>query len=173
MLNSKVLVTILLAHAMHMHGHQGRISELQKESRSRARWGLRTYAGVEEGESLQERCSHMGPSGTQEYSSFAVVEESEVGEQCFILERCCHWGVLLSFDSGGHCEDNQMSAGPLRSKWRRLKVLEENKIPWFNRNCYRALWGVGQDLVCLLSEKFLEEVKIRWIVSQRSRVCWR
>jgi hypothetical protein len=35
------------------------------------------------------------------------------------------------------------------------------------------LWGplgVEQDLVCLLSEKFPEEVKI---VSQRSRVCWR
>jgi hypothetical protein len=26
-------------------------------------------------------------------------------------------------------------------------------MPWFNRNCYR----VGQDLVCMLSEKFPEE----------------
>jgi hypothetical protein len=29
----------------------------------------------------------------------------------------------------------------------------ENKMPWFNRNCYR----VGQDLVCMLSEKFPEK----------------
>jgi hypothetical protein len=36
---------------------------------------------------LQERRSHVWPSGTQEYSSFLVVEESEVGGQCFILER--------------------------------------------------------------------------------------
>jgi hypothetical protein len=33
----------------------------------------------------------------------------------------------------------------------------ENKIPWFNRNCYK----VGQDLVCMFSEKFPEKVKIR------------
>jgi hypothetical protein len=26
-------------------------------------------------------------------------------------------------------------------------------MPWFNRNCYR----VGQDLVCMLSEKFHEK----------------
>jgi hypothetical protein len=26
-------------------------------------------------------------------------------------------------------------------------------MPWFNRNCYR----VGQDLVCMLSEKFPEK----------------
>jgi hypothetical protein len=32
---------------------------------------------------------------------------------------------------------------------------------------------VGQDLVCQLSEKLPDEVKIRYIVSQRSRVCWR
>jgi hypothetical protein len=62
----------------------------------RARRGIRAYAGVEEGESLQERRSRMGPSGMQEYSSFAGVEESEVGGQCFILERCCHWGIPLS-----------------------------------------------------------------------------
>jgi hypothetical protein len=68
----------------------------------------------------------------QEYSSLAVVEEPEVGGQCFILERCCHWGVLLSFDRAGHCEDDQTRASPLRSQWRRLKILEENKIPWFN-----------------------------------------
>jgi hypothetical protein len=63
-----------------------------------------------------------------------------------------------------------MRAGPLRSQCRGLKILEENKIPWFDRSCYGALCGVGQDLVCLLPEKFPEEVKI---VSQRSRVCWR
>jgi hypothetical protein len=52
---------------------------------------------VEEGENLQVRHSHVGPSGKQEYSSsFLIVEESEIGGQCFILERCCHWGVLLS-----------------------------------------------------------------------------
>jgi hypothetical protein len=27
------------------------------------------------------------------------------------------------------------------------------QLPWFNRNCYR----VGQDLVCMLSEKFPEK----------------
>jgi hypothetical protein len=64
--------------------------------KSRARQGLRTYVGVEEGESLQERRSHVRPSGMEEYSSFTVVEESEVGRQCFILERCCHWGIPLS-----------------------------------------------------------------------------
>jgi hypothetical protein len=42
----------------------------------RARRGLRTYVGVEEGESLLERHSCVGPSSMQEYS---VVEESEVG----------------------------------------------------------------------------------------------
>jgi hypothetical protein len=78
---------------------------------------------VEEGESLQGRRSSVGLSGTQEYSSFAVVEESEVGRQCFILERCCHWGVPLSFGSGGHCEDNQMKTGPLRSQRRGSKIL--------------------------------------------------
>jgi hypothetical protein len=64
----------------------------------RARWGLRTYVGEEEwerGESLWERHSHVGPSGKQEYSSFDVMEESEVDGQCFILERCCHWGIPL------------------------------------------------------------------------------
>jgi hypothetical protein len=81
----------------------------------------------------------VGPSGMQEYSSFAVVEESEVGGQRFILEMCCHWGVLLNFDSGGHCEGDHMRTGPLRSQWRGSKILEENQIPWFNRNCYRAL----------------------------------
>jgi hypothetical protein len=30
---------------------------------------------------------------------------------------------------------------------------------------------VGQDLVCTLFEKFPEKVKIRQVVSQRSRVC--
>jgi hypothetical protein len=34
----------------------------------------------------------------------------------------------------------------------------ENKIPWFDRNWYR----VGQDLVCMLSEKFPEKVMIRY-----------
>jgi hypothetical protein len=79
------------------------------------------------------------PRGTQKYSSFAVVEESEVGGQCFILEGCFHWGVLLSFDSSGSCEDDQMRVGPLRSQWRGLKIREKNKNPLFNRNCYRAL----------------------------------
>jgi hypothetical protein len=43
----------------------------------------------------------MGPSGTQEYSSFDVMEESEVDGQCFILESCCHWGILLSLTEVG------------------------------------------------------------------------
>jgi hypothetical protein len=81
----------------------------------------------------------MGPSGTQEYSSFAVVEESEVGGHYFILERCCHWGGPFELDSGGHCEDDQMRAGLPRSQWRGSRILEENKISWFNRNCYRDL----------------------------------
>jgi hypothetical protein len=37
----------------------------------------------------------------QKYSSFAVMEESEVGGQCFILERCCHWGIPLSLTAVG------------------------------------------------------------------------
>jgi hypothetical protein len=49
-----------------------------------------------------------------------------------------------------------MRAGPPKSQWRGSKILQENKIPC-NRNCYR----VGQDLVCMLSEKFPEKVKIR------------
>jgi hypothetical protein len=57
--------------------------------------------GVEEGEGLQERRSCVGPSGAQEYSSFAVVEQSEVGGECFILERCCHWGFPLSLSAVG------------------------------------------------------------------------
>jgi hypothetical protein len=32
---------------------------------------------------------------------------------------------------------------------------------------------MGQDLVCMLSEKFPEKVKVRQVVSQRGRVCWR
>jgi hypothetical protein len=46
-------------------------SQMRTKSLGRGREG--------EGESLQERCSHMGPSGAQEYSSLAVVEKSEVG----------------------------------------------------------------------------------------------
>jgi hypothetical protein len=38
----------------------------------------------------------VGPSSTQDYSSFAVVEKAEIGGQYFILERCCHWGIPLS-----------------------------------------------------------------------------
>jgi hypothetical protein len=55
----------------------------------------------------------VGPSGMQQYSSFAVVEEPEVGGQYFILESTATGGVLLSFDNGGHCEDDQMMVGPL------------------------------------------------------------
>jgi hypothetical protein len=43
----------------------------------------------------------VGPSGMQEYSSFAVMEESEVGGQCFILESCCDWGIPLSLTAVG------------------------------------------------------------------------
>jgi hypothetical protein len=75
----------------------------------------------------------------------------------FILEKCCLWGDPIELDRGGHCEDDQMRSGPPRSQWRGSKILEENKSPWLNKNCYR----VGQDLVCMLSVKFLEEVKIR------------
>jgi hypothetical protein len=71
---------------------------------------------VEEGESLQERRSHVGPSGTQEYSSFLVVEESEVGGKYFILERCCQWGNPIKLDSSGRCEDEQMRSGPPRTQ---------------------------------------------------------
>jgi hypothetical protein len=38
----------------------------------------------------------------------------------------------------------------------RVKDTLGEQDPWFNRNCY----GVGQDLVCMLSEKFPEKVKI-------------
>jgi hypothetical protein len=77
----------------------------------------------------------------QEYSFFAIVEEPEVGGQRFILKCAATGGVLLSIGSGGHwhCEDDHMRAGPLRSQWRGSKILEENQILWFNRNCYRAL----------------------------------
>jgi hypothetical protein len=51
-------------------------------------------------------------------------------------------GDPVELDSGGHCEDDQMRAGPPRSQWRGLKILEENNIPWFNRSCYGALCGV-------------------------------
>jgi hypothetical protein len=55
----------------------------------------------------------MGPRSTQEYSSFAVVAESEVDGQCFILERCCHWGIPIELDSSGHCEDPLAEQDPL------------------------------------------------------------
>jgi hypothetical protein len=51
----------------------------------------------------------------------------------------------------------------------RVEDLLGVKIPWFNRNRYR----VGQDLVCMLFEKFPEKIKIRQVVSQRSGACWR
>jgi hypothetical protein len=70
-------------------------------------------------------------------------------------------GDPIELDSGGCCEDNQIRSSPQRSQRRGSKILEENKIPWFNRNFYRALCGVGQDLVCMVSEKFLEDVKLR------------
>jgi hypothetical protein len=50
--------------------------------------------------------------------------------------------ATVELDSGGCCEDDQMRASPLRSQWRGSKILEENKIPWFNRSCYGALCGV-------------------------------
>jgi hypothetical protein len=44
-----------------------------------------------------------------------------------------------------------MRAGPLKVPMEKVEdPFLENKMPWFNRNCYR----VGQDLVCMLSEKF-------------------
>jgi hypothetical protein len=81
-------------------------------------------------------------------------------------------GDPIKLDSSGHCEDDQMRAGPLRSQQRGLKILYENKIPWFNTNCYKALRELGQDLVYMLSEKFPENVKLRLIANQRNRVCW-
>jgi hypothetical protein len=71
-------------------------------------------------------------------------------------------GDPVELDSSGRCEYDQMRAGPPRFQWRGSNILEENKIPWFNRSCYR----VGQDLVCMLSEKFPEKVKVRQIDSQ-------
>jgi hypothetical protein len=47
--------------------------------------------------------------------------------------------VPIELDSSGQCEVEQMRVGPLRSQWRGSKIHEENKIPWFNRNSYRAL----------------------------------
>jgi hypothetical protein len=44
----------------------------------------------------------VGPSGTREYSSFVAVGESEVGGQCFILRRCCHWRIPLSLTAVGN-----------------------------------------------------------------------
>jgi hypothetical protein len=34
----------------------------------------------------------MGPSGTKEYSSFAVVQESEIGGQCLSLKGAATGG---------------------------------------------------------------------------------
>jgi hypothetical protein len=45
----------------------------------------------------------------------------------------------LELDNGGNCEDDQMRAGPTRTQWRGSKMLQENKISWFSRNCYGAL----------------------------------
>jgi hypothetical protein len=50
-----------------------------------------------------------------------------------------------------------MRGGPPKSQKEGRRSFEENKIPWINRNCYR----VGQDLVCMFFEKFVEKVKIR------------
>jgi hypothetical protein len=85
----------------------------------------------------------MGPSSTQKYSSFLVVEESEVGWQCFILvsDPMGSPGDPIKLDSGGCCEDDQMRANPPRSQRRGLKIFEENKIPWFDRSCYGAPFG--------------------------------
>jgi hypothetical protein len=97
--NSKVLVTILPALAMHMHGSQEKDFWVAKGKQIESQMRNKSLCGMEEG--LKGRCSHMGPSSTQEYSSFLVVEESEVGGQCFILERCCHWGIPLSLTAVG------------------------------------------------------------------------
>jgi hypothetical protein len=43
----------------------------------------------------------LGLQYAREYSSFLVLEESEVGGQCFILERCRHWRILLSLTAVG------------------------------------------------------------------------
>jgi hypothetical protein len=51
----------------------------------------------------------------------------------------------------------------------RVEDLLGEKDPLVNRNCYRVV----QNLVCMLFEKFPEKVKIRQVVSQMSRVCWR
>jgi hypothetical protein len=37
----------------------------------------------------------------QEYSSLGAVGESEVGGQCFTLERCYYWGITLSLTAIG------------------------------------------------------------------------
>jgi hypothetical protein len=49
-------------------------SQMRTKSLSRSGRGI-AFAG--------EANCQVGPSGTQEYSSFAVVEEPEVGRQCF------------------------------------------------------------------------------------------
>jgi hypothetical protein len=61
----------------------------------------------------------MGPTGMQEYSSFAVVEESEV----FYPSEVLPLGDPIEIDSSGHCEDDQMRSGPPRSQQRGLKIL--------------------------------------------------
>jgi hypothetical protein len=45
-----------------------------------------------------------------------------------------------------------MRAGPSSPNGEGRRSFLENKMPWFNRNCYR----LGKDLVCMLSEKFPE-----------------
>jgi hypothetical protein len=114
---------------------------------------------VEEGESFQERHSHVGPGGTQEYSSFLVVEESEVGGQHFILERCCHWGIPLSLTVVGIVRLTRWGLVHWGPNGEGQRSLRRTRSSGSNRNCY----GVGQDLVCLLSEKFPEEVNVKKI----------
>jgi hypothetical protein len=75
----------------------------------------------------------MGPSGTQVYSSFVVVGESEVGGQCFILERCCHWEIPLSLTVVGIVRKTRFGLvhrghkGEGQRSFRRTRSLVEQK----------------------------------------------
>jgi hypothetical protein len=97
----------------------------------------------------------VGPSGMQQYSSFAVVEEPEVGGQYFILESTATGGVLLSFDNGGHCEDDQMMVGPLGPNGEDRRSLRRTRTPGLTENVTGPSeeWGRIWSACCLRSSR--------------------
>jgi hypothetical protein len=84
--------------------------------------------GIRMGIGQENHCEMLFPRGFQE-SSNSLLHFSN----CSL--RGAATGGPAELDSSGCCENDQMSTGPPKSQWRGLKILKENKIPWFNRNC--------------------------------------